>query len=105
MSAKPTLRVHASCEPAMTPTVILPMLSLANSAETSESTAPSPFTARAGNVWQIALFTRNVPQAADIHNAVAAASRNALHFDNLLVIRLLIRVCNYEGKRPSFRVL
>jgi hypothetical protein len=73
MSAKPTLRVHDSCEFAITPTVILPMLSFANSAATSESTAPIPLTARAGNVWQVALCTRTVPQASDINTAFAAA--------------------------------
>src|SRR5512143_2538017 len=105
MSAKPTLRVHTSCEPAITPTVILPMLSLANSTETSESTAAIPLTARAGNVWHIALSTRNAPQATDINSALAAASRNALHVPDLLVIRLLIGVCSYERRDQALECL
>src|SRR5262245_41446222 len=92
MSAKPTLRVHTSCEPAITPTVILPMLSLANSAETSESTASIPLSARAGNVWQTALCTSNTPDATDINNDLAATSRDARHVQNLLDICLLIRL-------------
>src|SRR5262245_50447826 len=92
MSAKPTLRVHTSCEPAMTPTVILPMLSLANSAETSESIASNPFVARAGDVWPIALVTSTTPQPTDINSALAAALREARHVQNLFVIGPLMRV-------------
>ena len=73
MSANPTLRVHASCEPAMTPTVMLPRLSLANSAETSESATSMPVTARGGNAWQIARSASNAPHARAIENALKAA--------------------------------
>src|ERR1051326_538646 len=89
MSAKPTLRVHTNCEPAITPTVMLPMLSLANSADTSEAAAARPLTGRAGTVWQIALCMKNAPKATGIDSGLAAAARVAIHFHALFVIGLL----------------
>ena len=76
----------------MTPTVILPMLSLANSAETSESAASIPLTGRAGAVWQTALPQRNAQHAADITNIFERASRAVRRFCNLLVIDVLIGI-------------
>jgi hypothetical protein len=73
----------------MTPTVRLPMLSLANSAEMSESATSIPLTARAGDVWETALATRNVQQQRHITNILASAARATLPPDVTLVIDVL----------------
>ena len=101
MSAKPTLRVHASCEPEMIPTVILPMLSLANSAETSESTVSMPLTVRAGSAWQAALLGSSTEQVARATNALASRRRAAHLTRTLLVSEILIGIQAVRGE-PAY---
>lgn len=60
MSAKPTLRVQTSFSPAITPTVMLPTLSFANSASISESTTRNCRFGTSGVTWA---HTRCCPTA------------------------------------------
>src|SRR4029079_2829701 len=92
MSAKPTVRVHVSREPEMTPTVMLPILSLANSAETSESTASIPLIACPGRVWQFALVVKPAQHAAENINTGASAARTELRPRILRVVDAFIEV-------------